>query len=147
MDLMGLVNQAIASSDTEANNSLVGTLLNTLNQAPVENTQIGAIAGQIQQVLQARSQGQADASSLMGILQAVASSGAIEQLLASEQIATIAQQVGVDPAMIQNVTPLIAQFLVKGSTSQGDGLLQKVLSGEVDLAQMANLIGMAGKFL
>jgi hypothetical protein len=147
MDLMGLVNQAIASSDTEANNSLVGTLLNTLNQAPVENTQIGAIAGQIQQVLQARSQGQADASSLMGILQAVASSGAIEHLLASEQIATIAQQVGVDPAMIQNVTPLIAQFLVKGSTSQGDGLLQKVLSGEVDLAQMANLIGMAGKFL
>ncbi len=147
MDLMGLVNQAIASSDTEANSSLVGSLLNTLNQAPVDNTQIGAIAGQIQQVLQARSQGQADAGSLMGILQAVASSGAIEQLLASEQVATIAQQVGVDPAMIQNVTPLIAQFLVKGSNSQGDGLLQKVLSGEVDLAQMANLIGMASKFL
>lgn len=147
MDLMGLVNQAIASSDTEASSGLVGSLLNTLNQAPVENTQIGAIAGQIQQVLQAKGQGQADASSLMDILQAVASSGAIEQLLASEQVATIAQRVGVDPAMIQNVTPLIAQFLVKGSTSQGDGLLQKVLSGEVDLAQMANLIGMAGKFL
>lgn len=147
MDLMGLVNQVIASSDTEANNGLVGSLLNTLNQAPVENTQIGAIAGQIQQVLQARNQGQADAGSLMGILQSVASSGAIEQLLASEQVAAIAQQVGVDPAMIQNVTPLIAQFLVKGSNSQGDGLLQKVLSGEVDLAQMANLIGMASKFL
>jgi hypothetical protein len=147
MDLMGLVNQVIASSDTEANNGLVGSLLNSLNQAPVENTQIGAIAGQIQQVLQARNQGQADAGSLMGILQSVASSGAIEQLLASEQVAAIAQQVGVDPAMIQNVTPLIAQFLVKGSNNQGDGLLQKVLSGEVDLAQMANLIGMAGKFL
>jgi len=147
MDLMGLVNQVIASSDTEANSNLVGSLLGSLNQAPVENTQIGAIAGQLQQVLQTKNQGQADAGSLMGILQAVASSGAIEQLLASEQVATIAQQVGVDPAMVKNVTPLIAQFLVKGSNSQGGGLLQKVLSGEVDLAQMANLIGMASKFL
>lgn len=147
MDLMGLVNQVIASSDTEANNGLVGSLLNTLNQAPIDNTQIGSIAGQIQQVLQAKAQGQADAGSLMGILQAVASSGAIEQLLASEQVATIAQQVGVDPAMVRNITPVIAQFLVKGSNNQGGGLLQKVLSGEVDLAQMANLISMASKFL
>lgn len=147
MDLMGLVNQVIASSDTEASNNLVGSLLGSLNQAPVENNKIGAIAGQLQQVLQSKNQGQADAGSLMGALQAVASSGAIEQLLASDQVSTIAQQVGVDPAMVRNVTPLIAQFLVKGSNQQGGGLLQKVLSGEVDLAQMANLIGMASKFL
>ena len=147
MDLMGLVNQVIASSDTEANSNLVGSLLGSLNQAPVENTQIGAIAGQLQQVLQTKNQGQADAGSLMGVLQAVAQSGAIEQLLASGQVSSIAQQVGVDPAMVRSATPLIAQFLVKGSNQQGGGLLQKVLSGEVDLAQMANLIGMASKFL
>jgi hypothetical protein len=59
----------------------------------------------------------------------------------------IAQRVGVSPDMVQSVTPLIAQFLVKGSNSQGGGLLQRVLSGEVDLGQMAGLIGMASKFL
>ncbi|QQE65322.1 hypothetical protein GFS31_20090 [Leptolyngbya sp. BL0902] len=147
MDLMGLVNQVIASSDTEASKGLVGSLLGSLNQAPVENTQIGAIAGQLQGVLQTKAQGQADAGSLMGVLQTVASSGAIEQLLASDQISAIAKQVGVDPTMVRSVTPLIAQFLVKGSNQQGGGMLQKVLSGEVDLAQMANLIGMASKFL
>ena len=147
MDLMGLVNQVIASSDTEASNGLVGSLLSNLNQAPVENTQIGAVAGQLQRVLQTKNQGQADAGSLMGVLQAVANTGAIEQLLASEQVSAIAQQVGVDPSMIKSLTPVIAQFLVKGSNAKGGGLLQKVLSGEVDLAQMANLIGMANKFL
>ncbi len=96
-------------------------------------------------MLQAKGQGNAGA--LMGVLQAVASTGMIEQLLASEQVSAIAQQIGVDPAMIQSVTPLIAQFLVKGSTAQGGGLLQKVLSGEVDLGQMAGLIGMASKFM
>ncbi|WP_017298505.1 hypothetical protein [Nodosilinea nodulosa] len=145
MDLMGMVNQAIASTDTEASGSLMGSLLGSLNNAPVENNQIGAIASNLQNVLQAKGQGNAGA--LMGVLQSVAATGAVEQLLASEQVSAIAQRVGVDPAMVKSVTPLIAQFLVKGSNSQGGGLLQKVLSGEVDLGQMAGLIGMASKFL
>ena len=136
-----MVNQAIAAADTEASGDLMGSILGSLNNAPVENNQIGAIASSLQSVLQAKGQGNAGA--LMGVLQAVASTGMIEQLLASEQVSAIAQQIGVDPAMIQSVTPLIAQFLVKGSTAQGGGLLQKVLSGEVDLGQMAGLIGMA----
>ncbi|MEO1068346.1 MAG: hypothetical protein AAFW95_04410 [Cyanobacteria bacterium J06638_6] len=145
MDLMGMVNQAIAATDTEASGDLMGSVLGALNNAPVENNQIGAIASNLQGVLQAKGQG--NAGSLMGVLQSVAATGAIEQLLASEQIGAIAQQVGVDPTMVKSVTPMIAQFLVKGSNSQGGGLLQKVLSGEVDLGQMAGLIGMAGKFL
>ena len=140
-----MVNQAIAAADTEASGDLMGSILGSLNNAPVENNQIGAIASSLQSVLQAKGQGNAGA--LMGVLQAVASTGMIEQLLASEQVSAIAQQIGVDPAMIQSVTPLIAQFLVKGSTAQGSGLLQKVLSGEVDLGQMAGLFGMASKFM
>ncbi len=140
-----MVNQAIAAADTEASGDLMGSILGSLNSAPVDNNQIGAIASSLQSVLQAKGQGNAGA--LMGVLQAVASTGMIEQLLASEQVSAIAQQIGVDPAMIQSVTPLIAQFLVKGSTAQGGGLLQKVLSGEVDLGQMAGLIGMASKFM
>jgi hypothetical protein len=143
MDLMSMVNQAIESSDTEASSSLMGTVLGAMNSAPVENNQIGAIAGNLQGVLQQKG----DASSLIGVLQTVAATGAVERLLASEQVSAIAQQVGVDPAMVKSVTPLIAQFLVKGSNAQGGGLLQKVLSGEVDLGQMAGLIGMASKFL
>jgi hypothetical protein len=145
MDLMGMVNQAIAATDTEANGSLVGSLLGALNNAPVDNNKIGGIASDLQGVLQAK--GQDNAGALMSVLQAVAATGAVEQLLASEQISAIAQHVGADPAMVKSVTPLIAQFLVKGSNAQGGGLLQKVLSGEVDLGQMAGLIGMASKFL
>jgi hypothetical protein len=145
MDLMGMVNQAIAANDTEASGDLMGSVLGALNNAPVENNQIGAIASNLQGVLQAKGQG--NAGSLMGVLQSVATTGAVEQLLASEQVGAIAQRVGVDPTMVNSVTPIIAQFLVKGSNSQGGGLLQKVLSGEVDLGQMAGLIGMAGKFL
>ncbi|MGB3136856.1 MAG: hypothetical protein WBG38_04755 [Nodosilinea sp.] len=145
MDLMGIVNQAIASQDTEASGGLMGSILGSLNTEPVENNKIGGIASSFQNVLQAKGQG--NAGSLMGILQSVAATGAIEKLLASEQIVAIAQQVGVDPAMVKSVTPLIAQFLVKGSNARGGGLLQKVLSGEVDLGQMAGLIGMANKFL
>jgi hypothetical protein len=145
MDLMGMVNQAIAAADTEASGDLMGSILGSLNSAPVDNNQIGAIASSLQSVLQAK--GQENAGALMGVLQAVASTGMIEQLLASEQVSAIAQQIGVEPAMIQSVTPLIAQFLVKGSTAQGGGLLQKVPSGEVDLGQMAGLIGMASKFM
>ncbi len=140
-----MVNQAIAASDTEASSDLMGSILGSLNNAPVENNQIGAIASSLQGVLQAKGQGNAGA--LMGVLQAVASTGAVEQLLASDQISAIAQRVGADPAMVKSLTPLIAQFLVKGSNAQGGGLLQKVLSGEVDLGQMAGLIGMASKFL
>ncbi|MGF1570218.1 MAG: hypothetical protein ACFCVD_19465 [Nodosilinea sp.] len=140
-----MVNQAIASSDTEASSGLMGSLLGALNNAPVENNQIGAIASQLQGVLQAKGQGNAGA--LMGVLQTVAATGAVEQLLASEQVSAIAQRVGANPAMVNSVTPLIAQFLVKGSNAQGGGLLQKVLSGDVDLGQMAGLIGMASKFL
>lgn len=140
-----MVNQAIAASDTEASGSLIGSLLGNLNNAPVDNNQIGGIASNLQSVLQAKGQG--NAGSLMAILQGVAATGAVEQLLASEQISAIAQRVGADPAMVKSVTPLIAQFLVKGSNAQGGGLLQKVLSGEVDLGQMAGLIGMASKFL
>jgi hypothetical protein len=143
MDLMSMVNQAIESSDTEANSSLMGTVLGALNSAPVENNQIGAIASNLQGVLQQK----VDASSLFGVLQTVATTGAVERLLASEQVSAIAQQVGADPAMVKSVTPLIAQFLVKGSNARGGGLLQQVLSGDVDLGQMAGLIGMAGKFL
>jgi hypothetical protein len=145
MDLMGMVNQAIAANDTEASGDLMGSVLGALNNAPVENNQIGAIASNLQGVLQAKGQG--NAGSLMGVLQSVATTGAVEQLLAFEQVGAIAQRVGVDPTMVNSVTPIIAQFLVKGSNSQGGGLLQKVLSGEVDLGQMAGLIGMAGKFL
>lgn len=140
-----MVNQAIASSDTEASGSLIGSILGNLNSAPVENNKIGGIASSLQDVLQA--QGQGNQGSLMGTLQTVAATGAVERLLASEQISAIAQRVGADPAMVKSVTPLIAQFLVKGSNAQGGGLLQKVLSGEVDLGQMAGLIGMANKFL
>ncbi len=140
-----MVNQAIAASDTEASGSLIGTLLGNLNNTPVDNNQIGGIASSLQGVLQAKGQG--NAGSLMSILQGVAATGAVEQLLANEQISAIAQRVGVDPAMVRSLTPLIAQFLVKGSNAQGGGLLQKVLSGEVDLGQMAGLIGMANKFL
>lgn len=143
MDLMGIVNQVIASSDTEASNDLMGSLLGALNQAPVENNQIGEIAHSLQKVLQSKG----DASSLIGVLQAVAATGTIEKLLASEQVLAIAQRAGVSPEMVKSVTPLIAQFLVKGSNAQGGGLLQKVLSGEVDLGQMAGLIGMASKFM
>lgn len=143
MDLMSLVGQAIDRSDTEANNDLMGTVLGALNQAPVENNKIGDVARGFQNELQK----QGDAPSLMGGLQSVAATGAIEQLLGSQQVVAIAEQVGVDPAMVKSVTPLIAQFLVKGSNSQGGGLLEKVLSGEVDLGQMAGLIGMANKFM
>jgi hypothetical protein len=143
MDLMGMVNQAIAATDTEASGDLMGSILGSLNSAPVENNQIGAIASSLQTVLQSKG----DAGSLIGVLQAVAATGAVEKLLASEQISAIAQRVGADPAMVKSVTPLIAQFLVKGSNAQGGGLLQKVLTGEVDLGQMAGLIGMASKFL
>jgi hypothetical protein len=111
----------------------------------VENDKIGGIANNLQGVLQAKGQGNPGA--LMGVLQSVAATGAVEQLLASDQISAIAQRVGADPAMVKSVTPLIAQFLVKGSNNRGGGLLQKVLSGEVDLGQMAGLIGMANKFL
>lgn len=145
MDLMGMVNQAIASQDTEASGGLMGSILGSLNTAPVENDKIGGIANNLQGVLQAKGQGNPGA--LMGVLQSVAATGAVEQLLASEQISAIAQRVGADPAMVKSVTPLIAQFLVKGSNNRGGGLLQKVLSGEVDLGQMAGLIGMANKFL
>ncbi|MBE9139732.1 hypothetical protein IQ254_21455 [Nodosilinea sp. LEGE 07088] len=145
MDLMGMVNQAIAASDIDASGDLMGSLMGALNNAPVDNNKIGDIASNLQGVLQAKGQG--NAGSLMGVLQSVATTGAVEQLLASEQVGAIAQRVGVDPAMVKSVTPMIAQFLVKGSNSQGGGLLQKVLSGEVDLGQMAGLIGMAGKFL
>ena len=138
-----MVSQAIESSDTEASNDLMGSLLGALNNAPVENNQIGEIARGVQDMLQQRG----DASSLIGILQAVAATGAVEQLLRSEQIGAIAQRVGADPAMVKSVTPLIAQFLVKGSNARGGGLLQKVLSGDVDLGQMAGLIGMASKFM
>jgi hypothetical protein len=143
MDLMGMVNQAIASTDTEASSGLMGSILGALNKAPVENNQIGDIARSIQDLLQNKG----NAASLIGVLQAVASTGAVEQLMGSEQVMEIAQRVGVDPAMVRNITPLIAQFLVKGSNAQGGGLLQKVLTGEVDLGQLAGLIGMASKFL
>lgn len=143
MDLMGMVNQAIASTDTEASGNLMGSILGALNTAPVENNQIGDIASSVQALLQQKG----NASSLMGMLQAVAATGAVEQLIGSEQIAAIAQRAGANPDMVKSVTPLIAQFLVKGSNNQGGGLLQKVLSGEVDLGQMAGLIGMASKFL
>ena len=145
MDLMGLVNSAIAAKDAEASGGLMGSLLGSLNNAPVENNKIGGIASDLQGILQAKGQGNAGA--LMGVLQAVAATGAVEQLLASEQVSAIAQHVGADPAMVKSITPLIAQFLVKGSNQQGGGLLQKVLSGEVDLGQMANLIGMVSKFM
>ncbi|PSN13057.1 hypothetical protein C7293_17515 [filamentous cyanobacterium CCT1] len=145
MDLMGMVNQAIASQDTEADGGLIGSILGNLNNAPVENNKIGGIASNLQGVLQAKGQG--NAGGLMNVLQTVAATGAVEQLLANEQISAIAQRVGADPAMVKSVTPLIAQFLVKGSNARGGGLLQKVLSGEVDLGQMAGLIGMANKFL
>ncbi|MGB3312239.1 MAG: hypothetical protein WBG32_02645 [Nodosilinea sp.] len=145
MDLMGMVNQAIASQDTEASGGLMGSILGSLNTAPVENDKIGGIANNLQGVLQAKGQG--NPGVLMGVLQSVAATGAVEQLLASDQISAIAQRVGADPAMVKSVTPLIAQFLVKGSNAKGGGLLQKVLSGEVDLGQMAGLIGMAKKFL
>ncbi|MGB3200849.1 MAG: hypothetical protein WBA99_08100 [Nodosilinea sp.] len=145
MDLMGMVNQAIASQDTEASGGLMGSILGSLNNTPVDNTKIGGIANNLQALLQAKGQGNPGA--LMGILQTVAATGAVEQLLASDQVSAIAQRVGADPAMVKSVTPLIAQFLVKGSNAKGGGLLQKVLSGEVDLGQMAGLIGMANKFL
>ncbi len=142
---MGIVNQAIAASDTEANGSLIGSLLGNLNNAPVDNNKIGGIASSLQGVLQ--DQGRGNPGGLMGTLQTVAATGAVDRLLANDQISAIAQRVGADPAMVRSVTPLIAQFLVKGSNGQGGGLLQKVLSGEVDLGQMAGLIGMANKFL
>jgi hypothetical protein len=144
MDLMGMVNQAIASQDTEASGGLIGSILGSLNSTPVDNTKIGSIAGSLQGVLQARNR--QNPGTLMGTLQTVAATGAVERLLASEQITAIAQQAGVDPAMVRSVTPLIAQFLVKGSNARGGGLLQQVLSGEVNLGQMASLIGMANKF-
>lgn len=143
MDLMGMVGQAIASSDTEADNSLMGTVLGALNQAPVENNKIGDIASGVQSALQDKG----DAGALITVLQTVAATGAVESLLKSEQVSAIAQKVGVEPAAVKAVTPLIAQFLAKGSNAQGGGLLQKVLSGEVDLGQMAGMIGMASKFL
>jgi hypothetical protein len=145
MDLMGMLNQAIASSDTEADTGMMGSLLGALNNAPVDNSKIGAIAGSLQGVLQAKSQG--NASSLMGELQQVAATGAVEKLLTSDQVMAIAQRVGVDSSMVQRVTPLVAQVLVKGSNAKGGGLLQRVISGEVDLGQMTNVIGMANKFL
>jgi hypothetical protein len=143
MDLMNMVNQAIQSADTEASNDLMGSVLGALNNAPVENNKIGGIARDLQGELQQRG----DAPSLMNTLQSVAATGAVERLLGSEQILAIAQHVGASPEMVRSVTPLIAQFLVKGSNAQGGGLLQRVLSGEVDLGQMAGMIGMANKFL
>ena len=143
MDLMSMVGQAIERSDTEASNNLMGTVLGALNNAPVENNKIGDVARGFQSELQK----QGNASSLMGSLQTAATTGAISQLLGSQQVAALAQQVGVDPAMVESVTPLIAQFLVKGSNAQGEGLLEKVLSGDVDLGQMAGMIGMASKFM
>jgi hypothetical protein len=143
MDLMGMVNQAIQSADTDASTDLMGSVLGALNKAPVDNNQIGSIARGLQGELQKKG----EASTLIGTLQTVAATGAVERLLGSEQIAAIAQQVGASPEMVKSVTPLIAQFLVKGSNAQGGGLLQKVLSGEVDLGQMAGLIGTASKFL
>ncbi|WP_008312663.1 DUF937 domain-containing protein [Leptolyngbya sp. PCC 6406] len=147
MDLMGLVNSAIASSDTEANSGLMGSLLGSLNDAPVENNKIGSIASNLQGLLQQKNQNQADASSLMGVLQTVATTGAVEKLMGSDQIGAIAQKAGASPEMVKTITPLVAQFLVKGSNAKGGGLIQKVLSGEVDLGQMAGLIGMAQKFM
>ncbi|NJL49873.1 MAG: hypothetical protein HC929_23820 [Leptolyngbyaceae cyanobacterium SM2_5_2] len=143
MDLMDMVNQAIASADTEASSGLMGSILGALNQAPVENNQIADIAKSIQDLLQ----NNGNAPSLIEVLQSVASTGTVERLMGSEQVTAMAQRVGADPAMVQSITPLIAQFLVKGSNTQGDGLLQKVLNGEVDLGQMAGLIGMASQFL
>lgn len=146
MDLMGMVNQAITSQDTEASGGLMGSILGNMNQAPVENNKIGSIASSLQGLLQQQSQKPGDASSLMGTLQTVATTGAVERLMATEQVSAIAQRAGVDPAMVRSVTPLVAMFLVKGSNAKGGGLLQKVLSGEVDLGQMAGLINMASKF-
>ncbi|MEB3214017.1 MAG: hypothetical protein VKL39_21900 [Leptolyngbyaceae bacterium] len=145
MDLMGMMNKAIEMSDTEASGDLMGSLLGAMNNAPVENSKIGDIASSLQGVLQQKGSA-TSASSLMSILQMVATTGAVEQLLASEQVSAIAQRVGVDPSMVKSVTPMIAQFLTKGSNAQGAGMLSKVLSGEVDLGQMANLISMASKF-
>ncbi|MEO0408267.1 MAG: hypothetical protein AAF289_13025 [Cyanobacteria bacterium P01_A01_bin.135] len=142
MDLMGMMNQAIEMSDTEANGDLMGSLLGAMNSAPVENSKIGGIASALQGVLQQKG----NASALMNVLQIVATTGAIERLLASEQVSAIAAQVGADPQMVRTVIPLIAQFLAKGSNAQGEGMLGKVLSGEVDLGQMANLISMVSKF-
>ncbi|MGD1858725.1 MAG: hypothetical protein ACFB0E_01995 [Leptolyngbyaceae cyanobacterium] len=143
MDLMSMVGQAIERSDTEASNNLMGSVLGALNQAPVENNKIGDVARGFQDELQK----QGNPNSLIGTLQTVATTGAIEQLLGSQQVTMLAQRAGVDPAMVKSVTPLIAQFLVKGSNSRGGGLLEKVLGGEVDLGQMAGLISMANKFI
>ncbi|NMF81984.1 hypothetical protein [Nodosilinea sp. P-1105] len=144
MDLMGMVNQAIASTDTEANSGLVGSLLGSLNNAPVENNKIATIASSVQGLLQQQSQG--NPSALMGVLQNVAATGAVDQLMKTEQVSAIAQRAGVDPAMVRNITPLIAMFLVKGSNAKGGCMLQNVLSGQVDLGQMAGLINMASRF-
>lgn len=138
-----MVGQAIERSDTEASNDLMGSVLGALNNAPVENNKIGDVASAFQNELQKKG----DANSLIGSLQSVAATGAIEQLLGSQQVVDLAQRVGVQPEMVRSVTPLIAQFLVKGSNSRGGGLLEKVLAGDVDLGQMAGLIGMASKFM
>lgn len=45
MDLMGMLNQAIASNDTEANTGMMGSLLGALNNAPVDNSKIGRSPG------------------------------------------------------------------------------------------------------
>ncbi|MGG6296681.1 hypothetical protein ACQ4M4_19995 [Leptolyngbya sp. AN02str] len=148
MDLMNVLNQAISSSDTEADGGLMGSILGSLNSAPVENNKIGDIASNLQGFLQTKNQQTpGGAGSLMGMLQTVAATGAVERLMANEQIGAIAQRAGVTPEMVRMVTPIIAQFLVKGSNSQGGGLLQRVLSGEVNLGQMAGLIGMASQFM
>ena len=148
MDLMGMVNSAIASPDTEADKGLVGSLLGSLNNAPVENDKIGGIASNLQGLLQSRSQQkQEDAGSLMGVLQTVAATGAVEKLMGSDQVNAIAQKAGAQPDMVKAITPLVAQFLVKGSNAKGGGLIQKVLSGEVDLGQMASLISAAKQFM
>jgi len=143
MDLMGMVNQAIQMSDTAADKDLVGSVLGALNNAPVENSQIGDIAGAVQQVLQ----NQGNAQSLIGVLQTVVSTGALNQWLGSEQVSGIAAQAGVSPEIVTAIAPMIAQFITQGSNAQGEGMLSKVLSGDVDLGQMANLISMAGKFM
>lgn len=68
-----MVNQAIAAADTEASGGLMGSLLGSLNDAPVDNSQIGGIASNLQSVLQAKGKG--DPGALMGTLQTVAATG------------------------------------------------------------------------
>jgi hypothetical protein len=140
---MDMLSAVISDSETEASQAGIGQILQALNDSDVDNNDINSIAQGIQGAL--KEEGGKDG--IMGLVQQVAASGQLEELLRSDQIAAIAERAGVSPDAVKMVGPLVAQMLSQGSTSSGQGLLDAVLGGDDGKLDMGDMMKIAGNFM